>query len=54
MKKHTTTKLKLEKQTVRQLTCSDYRIVVGGSSVVYTCGTTVAATQIGPTVDYPA
>ncbi len=47
MKKHTTIKLKLEKQTVRQLTRSDYRAVVGGSSIVYTCDTTLSAAQIG-------
>lgn len=47
MKKHTTTKLTLEKQTIRQLTRSDYRAVVGGSSIVYTCDTTLLVTQIG-------
>ena len=47
MKKHTTIKLKLEKQTVRQLTRSDYRAVVGGSSIVYTCDTTLSAAQDG-------
>ena len=50
MKKHTNTKLKvrLDKQTVRQLTDSDYRVVVGGSSVVFTCTTTTSGGQ--PTV----
>ena len=41
MKKQTKVKLRLDKQTVRELTDSDYRIVVGGSgsTVVYTCTT---------------
>jgi len=51
MKKHITPKLKLEKQTVRQLTERDYRAVVGGSSIVYTCDTTLSVAQSGqPTV----
>jgi len=63
MKKHTNIKLKLrlEKQTVRELTDSDYRAVVGGSSVVgdssivYTCDTTTSGAQSGqPTVGCPA
>jgi len=54
MKKHTITKLKLEKQTVRQLTGDEYRVVGGGSSVVYTCMVMVRGTQFGPTVDCPA
>jgi hypothetical protein len=55
MKKHTTIKLALEKQTIRQLTRSDYRAVVGGSSIVYTCDTTVSAAQSGqPTFGCPA
>lgn len=55
MKKHTTIKLALEKQTIRQLTRSDYRAVVGGSSIVYTCDTTVSVAQIGqPTFGCPA
>jgi len=47
MKKPTTLKLKLEKQTIRQLTRSDYHAVVGGSSIAYTCDTTLSAAQTG-------
>lgn len=52
MKKHTNTRLKVKLQTVRQLTESDYRGVVGGSSVVYTCTTTGSGAPTGqPTAD---
>jgi hypothetical protein len=47
MKKPTILKLKLEKQTIRQLTRSDYRAIVGGSSIAYTCDTTLSAAQTG-------
>src|ERR1044071_2917880 len=51
MKKHTNTRLRVKLQTVRQLTESDYRAVVGGSTVVYTCTTGAPSGQ--PTVDCP-
>ena len=55
MKKRTNTKLGLEKETVRQLTESEYRAVVGGSSVVYTCAVAESGAQIrSATVGCPA
>lgn len=52
MKKHTTTRLKVKLETVRQLTESDYRAIAGGSTVVYTCTTTSTGVQTGqPTAD---
>jgi hypothetical protein len=42
MKKHTNNRLKVKLEAVRQLTESDYRSAVGGSSVVFTCTSTVA------------
>jgi hypothetical protein len=36
---NTNTRLRVKLQTVRQLTESDYRAVVGGSTLVYTCTT---------------
>jgi len=42
MKKHTNNRLRVKLETVRQLTESDYRSVVGGSSVVFTCTSTAA------------
>jgi hypothetical protein len=47
MKKPTTIKLTLEKQTIRQLTRSDYHAVVGGSSIAYTCDTTMSGARSG-------
>jgi hypothetical protein len=39
VKKNTNTRLRVKLQTVRQLTESDYRAVIGGSTVAYTCTT---------------
>jgi hypothetical protein len=50
MKKRTSIKVRLEKETVRQLTERDYRAVIGGSSIVYTCAVTESGTQTGQTV----
>ena len=55
MKKHTTTRLTLARETIRQLTRSDYRAIVGGSTIVYTCDTTLSLVQTGqPTLGCPA
>ena len=43
MKKHTNTKLRVKLQTIRQLADSDYRPIVGASTVVYTCTTTTTS-----------
>lgn len=42
--KDTKLKLRLDTQTIRDLIHSDYRAVVSGSSVVYTCTTSGAQT----------
>jgi len=49
VKKQTNTRLRVKLQTVRQLTDSDYRAVVGGSTLVYTCTTGEPAEQLSVT-----
>src|ERR1041384_316599 len=48
MKKNTNTRLRVKLQIIRQLTETDYRAVVGGSTLVYTCPTGAQSGQ--PTV----
>lgn len=45
VKKQTNTRLRVKLQTVRQLTETDYRAVVGGSTLVYTCTTGAQSDQ---------